>query len=57
MCVHTLCFTLILPYLQALVHNPGAVKKYSHIILDEIHERSTDADFALLVIRELKKTV
>ena len=48
-----MCVTITLPYLQALVHNPGAVKKYSHIILDEIHERSTDADFALLVIREL----
>ena len=38
---------------QALVHNPDMVSKYTHIILDEIHERSTDADFTLLVVREL----
>ena len=36
-----------------LVHNPDKVNKYTHIILDEIHERSTDADFSLLVVREL----
>ena len=29
------------------------VSRYTHIILDEIHERSTDADFTLLVVREL----
>ena len=29
------------------------VKKYTHLVLDEIHERSTDADFTLLVVREL----
>ena len=29
------------------------VQRYSHIILDEIHERSTDADFTLLVVRKL----
>ena len=32
------------------------VNKYTHIILDEIHERSTDADFTLLVVRELLVT-
>ena len=39
--------------LKALVHNPDMVSKYTHIILDEIHERSTEADFTLLVVREL----
>ena len=39
--------------LQTLVHNPDTVSRYTHIILDEVHERSTDADFTLLVVREL----
>lgn len=30
-----------------------AIQWYSHIILDEIHERTTDTDFAMLVIRKL----
>ena len=49
---HTeLSLSLFLP--QALIHNPELVTKYTHIVLDEIHERSTEADFTLLVIREL----
>ena len=43
-------------FLQALVHNPDIVHNYTHIILDEIHERNTDADFTLLVVRELLGT-
>ena len=39
--------------LQALVHNPNMIEKYTHIVLDEVHERSTDADFAMLVVRTL----
>ena len=39
--------------LQALVHNPNMIQKYTHVILDEVHERSTDADFAMLVVRTL----
>ena len=44
---------LCLLSLQTLVHNPDTVSRYTHIILDEIHKRSTDADFTLLVVREL----
>ena len=29
------------------------IQKYTHIILDEVHERSIDADFAMLVVRSL----
>ena len=29
------------------------ILRYTHIILDEIHERSTDADFALIIVRKL----
>ena len=40
-------------FTQVLIHHPAAIQWYSHIILDEIHERSTDMDFAMLVIRKL----
>ena len=33
------------------------IKKYTHIVLDEVHERSTDADFAMLVVRTLVANV
>ena len=29
------------------------IQKYTHIVLDEVHERSIDADFAMLVVRSL----
>ena len=44
------------PYLsttQVLIHHPDTITKYTHIILDEIHEQSTDADFTMLVVRKL----
>lgn len=41
--------------MQVLVHNPSCVQKYSHIILDEIHERSIEADVVLVIVRELLK--
>ena len=39
--------------LQALVHNPNMIENYTHIVLDEVHECSTDADFVMLVVRTL----
>eukprot|EP00731_Ephydatia_muelleri_P020454 Em0013g181a len=39
--------------LQMLVHDPFKIEQYTHIVLDEIHERNIDADFAMLVVRKL----
>ena len=39
--------------LQMLIHDPFKIEEYTHIILDEIHERNIDADFAMLVVRKL----
>ena len=33
--------------------NPEGIKQYTHIILDEVHDRSTEADFLCLVVRNL----
>ena len=41
-----------IPFLQALLECEETCH-YSHIILDEVHERSTDIDFAMLIIRQL----
>lgn len=39
--------------LQLLVHNPDELQKISHVVLDEIHERSADADMLSLVLKLL----
>ncbi|XP_019855390.1 PREDICTED: uncharacterized protein LOC105313737 isoform X3 [Amphimedon queenslandica] len=41
--------------LKKLSYHPLQIRKYSHIILDEVHERSIDADFILLLVRKLVK--
>ena len=40
---------------QLLVHNPKAFENFSHVILDEIHERDMDSDLASLVVKLLAK--
>ena len=40
---------------QKLVHQPTALAKYTHLLFDEVHERSMDSDLLLLVVRELTK--
>ncbi|KAL6437658.1 hypothetical protein ACFW04_004216 [Cataglyphis niger] len=49
----TYCTTEIL--LNRLIHDKHMLK-YTHIILDEIHERDQDLDFLLLVIKKLLQT-
>ena len=40
-------------FLMRLVNNPQSLEKYTHIIMDEIHERDLDIDFSLVVIKHL----
>ena len=46
----TILFIFIL---QFLTGEPEGMKQYTHIILDEVHERSAEADFLCLVVRNL----
>ncbi|CAD8052144.1 unnamed protein product [Paramecium sonneborni] len=43
-------------FLQKLVHDREQVlKDYTHIIMDEVHERDIDIDFCLIIIKNLLK--
>ncbi len=37
--------------LQMVVNNPERLNEYSHIVLDEVHERDVDADLVNLIIK------
>jgi len=37
--------------LEALVHNPRHLDSFSHIVLDEVHERFMEADFLMTLLR------
>ncbi|XP_033096536.1 ATP-dependent RNA helicase TDRD9-like [Anneissia japonica] len=41
--------------LQKLIKTKN-MNEYTHVILDEVHERDLDSDFALLVVRKLLRT-
>jgi ATP-dependent RNA helicase TDRD9 len=47
-----ICFVTTGVLLQILI-NKKDLSRYSHIIIDEIHERGVDTDFVLMVIRKL----
>jgi HrpA-like RNA helicase len=40
-------------FLQRLVNSPESLVKYTHIIMDEVHERDLDTDFSLVVLKHL----
>ena len=40
-------------FLMRLVNNPDSLAKYTHIIMDEVHERDLDTDFSLVVLKHL----
>ena len=35
------------------MNNPDALKTYTHLIMDEVHERDLDIDFSLVVVKHL----
>jgi HrpA-like RNA helicase len=40
-------------FLMRLVNNPESLKKYSHLLIDEVHERDLDIDFSMVVVKHL----
>ncbi|MEY3441713.1 MAG: hypothetical protein RL493_963 [Pseudomonadota bacterium] len=40
-------------FLQRLVNNPDSFRSYTHLIMDEVHERDLDIDFSLVVVKHL----
>jgi HrpA-like RNA helicase len=40
-------------FLMRLVNQPDSLRKYTHIIMDEVHERDLDIDFSLVVLKHL----
>ncbi|KAG9394902.1 Helicase conserved C-terminal domain [Carpediemonas membranifera] len=39
--------------LQMLVHNPDYLRYFSHVVLDEVHERDVDPDILFFIIRRV----
>eukprot|EP00397_Hematodinium_sp_SG-2012_P001612 GEMP01001616.1.p1 GENE.GEMP01001616.1~~GEMP01001616.1.p1 ORF type:complete len:1378 (+),score=295.78 GEMP01001616.1:37-4170(+) len=42
--------------LVRIIHNPGCLKEFTHIMLDEMHERGSEAEFLFMIIRTLLST-
>jgi HrpA-like RNA helicase len=36
-----------------LTHNPGELSSFTHLVLDEVHERGIDSDFLSLIVKRL----
>ncbi|XP_076315104.1 ATP-dependent RNA helicase TDRD9-like [Tachypleus tridentatus] len=50
-----LCYVTTGVLLQKLIHSRN-MNMYTHVIIDEVHERDQDTDFALLVVRKFLRT-
>ena len=48
-----LCFVTTGYLLQRLVHSPTEFANYTHLVLDEVHERGVDADLLSMIIKAL----
>ena len=35
------------------MNNPDSLKMYTHLLMDEVHERDLDIDFSLVVVKHL----
>ena len=42
-------------FLQRLVNDDDFLQKVTHIVLDEVHERDCDIDFAMVILKHLLK--
>ena len=42
-------------FLQRLVNDDDFLKKVTHVVLDEVHERDCDIDFAMVILKHLLK--
>ena len=40
-------------FLMRLVNAPDSLKRYTHLIMDEVHERDLDIDFSMVVVKHL----
>lgn len=42
-------------FLQRLVNKDDFLQKVTHVILDEVHERDCDIDFAMVILKHILK--
>ena len=48
-----ICYVTTGYFQRILAYHPDLINQYSHILLDEVHERSIDSDFLCLIVRIL----